>query len=49
MISIPLSEYNELKTLNVSLSEKVNSQAATIASLIEEVNTLKERINWLIL
>jgi len=47
MISIPLSEYNELKTLNVSLSEKVNSQAATIASLIEEVNTLKERINLL--
>src|ERR1039457_2926215 len=55
MISIPLSMYNELKALNISLSEKVKSLEELIACLTEKNNsqgqvnkTLSEKINLLI-
>ena len=48
MISIPLSEYNELKTLNVSLSEQVKFLIEANNSKDEKIKGLEEKINLLI-
>ncbi|MEI8087876.1 MAG: transposase [Paludibacter sp.] len=47
MISIPLSEYNELKTLIASLSEKIKFLIESNNSKDEKIKGLEEKINLL--